>query len=124
MEQQARCKKCGHVLKSPQSIAMKMGSTCAGVILKSGKSFHVRIKSSSGRAYQSASIGAQTDSIVGDLSSRPLSKREVVRKIREERRRLFEERQPFNVVFSHMHVRRLFIYLLVMMNGKRIGVVE
>jgi len=51
MEKQLRCKKCGRRLKSPMSIAIGMGSKCAGITSTHGKSVRVRIKPSSGVAY-------------------------------------------------------------------------
>ena len=96
MEGQAKCKKCGRVLKSPASIARGMGSTCAGIMATSGRSLRARCKQSSGKTYQGAGASSkQSPLFPGDLSTKRLSKREVFRRIREERRRLFEERRPF-----------------------------
>ena len=96
MEGQPKCKKCGRVLKSAASVARGMGSKCAGITATSGGSLPARCKQSSGKAYQG--VGAsdiQAPLFPGDLSSKPLSRREVFRRIKEERRRLFEERKPF-----------------------------
>lgn len=110
MEQQARCKKCGRVLKSPQSIAMGMGSTCAGVNFSYGNTFHAQIKRSSRKAYRSRNTHIEVTGMQGDLSFKPLSKKEATHKAREERRRLFEERQPFQCgVLSH--ARTPIIYM-------------
>ncbi len=96
MERQPRCKKCGRVLKSPASIARGMGSKCAGITASSGKSLFSRYQQTSGTTYQSVGAsGVQTPLFSGDLSTKPLSKREMLRRLKEERRRLFEERRPF-----------------------------
>ena len=96
MEGKPRCNKCGRILKSPASIARGMGSKCAGISATSGKSIHTRIKQSSGMAYQSVGAsGKQTALFSCDLLTRSLSKREFYRRRREERRRLFETREPF-----------------------------
>jgi len=73
-----------------------MGSKCAGIIAKSGRSLRARYKQSSGKSYHD--VGASRTQVTlfpGDLSTRRLSKREVFRRIKAERRRLFEERKPF-----------------------------
>jgi hypothetical protein len=91
MEQQARCKKCGRILQSPQSIALGMGSTCAGMASSAGKASPIRQKRRSGKAYKN-NYGSEPDiPLTGDLSPKPLT----ARQIREQRRRLFEERKPF-----------------------------
>ena len=96
MEENPRCNKCKRVLKSPISIARGMGPKCAGVSATSGKSFQVRIKQSSGTAYQGASSNhAQAPLFPGDLPTKRLSKRELYRRRREERRLSFETREPF-----------------------------
>jgi hypothetical protein len=96
MEGKPRCKKCGRDLKSPASIARGIGSKCAGVSAPSGKSDHARMKQSSGTAYQSTGSSiTQTPLFSGDLPTKLLSKRELYRRRREERRRLFETREPF-----------------------------
>jgi hypothetical protein len=91
MEQQARCKKCGRILKSPQSIAIGMGSTCAGVASSVGKATQVHQKIGSGKAYKNDAVDRKNEPLTGDLSSKSLT----MRQIREQRRRLFEERKPF-----------------------------
>ncbi|MGE5464828.1 MAG: DUF6011 domain-containing protein [Syntrophothermus sp.] len=91
MEQQARCKKCGRILKSPQSIALGMGSTCAGMTSSASRATQVRQKRSSGKPYKIDYVSKQKISLTGDLSTKPLTSRQ----IREQRRRLFEERKPF-----------------------------
>ena len=96
MEKQPTCKKCGRRLKSPISIAKGMGPKCAGVTVTSGKSVHTRIKQSSGKAYFSVvSNYVQSPLFPNDLPKKRLSKREVYRRRREERRRLFETREQF-----------------------------
>ena len=96
MEENPRCKKCRRVLKSPISIARGMGPKCAGVATTPGKSIRVKIKRSSGIAHQSVvSNQLQTPLFPGDLPTKRLSKRELYRRRREERRRSFEMRVPF-----------------------------
>lgn len=96
MEENPRCKKYGRRLKSPMSIARGMGPKCAGVTATSGKSVHVRIKQSSGEAYPCVvSNHVQSPLFPGDLPTKRLSKREVYRRRRDERRRLFETREQF-----------------------------
>ena len=96
MEENPRCKKCRRVLKSPISIARGMGPKCAGVSATPGKSIRVKIKRSSGIAYQSVvSNQIQTPLFPGDLPTKRLSKKESYRRRREERRRSFETREPF-----------------------------
>ena len=89
MEKQVRCKKCGRVLKSPASIARGIGSTCAGIGIKPGKAFHPSVRHASTQTYTTVGTnkthGAGPD---GDLSNKPASKR-------DERRKLFEARRPF-----------------------------
>ncbi len=91
MEQKARCKKCGRILKSPQSIALGMGSTCARIAFGAGKTMKVRQKRSSGKLYDNNYSGRQNITLPGDLSPKRLT----ARQIREQRRKLFEERKPF-----------------------------
>ena len=96
MDKQPKCKKCGRRLKSPMSIARGMGPKCAGITARSGKSVRVRSRPSSGVAY--TEIGAshiQAPLFPGELSKKRLSKRELFRRRKEERRRLFETRLPF-----------------------------
>lgn len=106
MEQQARCKKCGRILKSPQSIALGMGSTCAGIASSTGRVSSIRQKRSSGKAYKNDPVGRKNTPLTGDLSSKSLT----MRQIREQRRRLFEERKPFRCgIFSK--TRKPLIYV-------------
>lgn len=96
MEENPRCKKCGRVLNSPISIARGMGPKCAGVSATRGKSVHARIQPSFGVAYQSVGLGLlSTPLFSGDLSAKRLSKRELYHRRKEERRRSFEMRMPF-----------------------------
>ncbi len=96
MKKQPRCKKCGRQLKSFMSIVRGMGPKCAGGSATSGKSVRARITRNSGIAYQSAgSDQLQTPLFPGDLPTKRLSKKELYRRRREERRRSFEMRVPF-----------------------------
>lgn len=96
MEGKPRCKKCGRAMKSPASIARGMGPKCAGVSSGRGKRVCIRMKRSSGMAYQSVGTGGrQVPLFSGEMPVKPLSKREQYRRRREERRRMFEMREPF-----------------------------
>jgi hypothetical protein len=96
MEKQPRCKKCGRRLKSPLSIAIGMGSKCAGIKPTSGKTVHTQSKISSRTAYSDKMLDkAQAPLFAGELPKKRLSRRELFRRRREERRRLFETRLPF-----------------------------
>lgn len=96
MEKQARCKKCGRRLKSPLSIAIGMGPKCAGIRSTSGGSVHTQSKPSTRTAYSDKTlIQVQAPLFTGELPKKGLSKRELFRRRREERRRLFETRLPF-----------------------------
>lgn len=96
MEKKERCKKCGRRLKSPLSIAIGMGPKCAGIKPTSGRSVHARNKSSSYTAYSDKKlVQMQAPLFTGELPKKRLSKRELFRRRREERRRLFETRLPF-----------------------------
>lgn len=96
MERKPMCKKCGRVLKSPASIARGMGSKCAGITTARGKSVRVRMKRSSGTAYQSVDTGGrQAPLFSGEMPAKPLTKREQYRRRREDRRRMFEMREAF-----------------------------
>lgn len=96
MEENPKCKKCRRALKSPISIARGMGPKCAGVSATPGKSIRVKNKRSSGITYQSLGSNQIQESLFpGDLPSKRLSKRELYRRRREERRRSFEMRVPF-----------------------------
>ncbi len=95
MQQQVRCKKCGRVLKSPASIAMGMGPKCAGVS-GGGRGVGVRAGRRGGASYSlGKSSGTQVAFPTSDIKPKRLSKREIARRNRDERRRLFDERQPF-----------------------------
>ena len=96
MEKQPRCKKCGRRLKSPLSIAIGMGPKCVGNKPTSGRSVRVQSKPSSRTAYSDKLlVQVQAPLFTGELPKKRLSKRELFRKRREERRRLFETRLPF-----------------------------
>jgi len=96
MEGKPRCKKCGRVLKSPASIARGVGSICAGATGARGKMVPAGMKQSSGRAYQSLGVSErQVPLFTGKMPAKPLRKKEMVHRRREERRRSFESRQPF-----------------------------
>lgn len=113
MEEQARCKKCGRVLKSPASIARGMGSTCAGTTPPVGKSSTLRIQQGSAKPYSTTGPKRfQNAASYGDLSNKPLSKREMFRKVRDERRKLFEERRPFQCgVLTRTHIPLIYLPL-------------
>ena len=93
--QQPRCVKCGRKLKSPLSIARGMGSKCAG-ITAGGQSNKLRVRSHSGLPYSlGVNVSGKQVMPIGDVTIRRISKGELIRRRREERRRLFEARQPF-----------------------------
>ena len=96
MEASVKCKKCGRVLKSPLSIAMGMGPKCAGVSLTAGKKLKIGIRRSSGKVYNTVgAVGTQIPLILSQPPEKKLSRKELVRTQREERRRLFEQRESF-----------------------------
>ena len=96
MEGKPRCKKCGRILKSPASIARGVGSVCAGATGTQKKMAPVRTKRNSGKTYQKVGTsGRQVSLFTGDTPAKPVSKKELYRMRREERRRFFETRQPF-----------------------------
>jgi hypothetical protein len=96
METAVKCKKCGRVLKSPLSIAMGMGPKCAGVSLTAGKKLNIGIRRSLGKKCNAVgAVGTQIPLILSQQPEKKLSRKELVRKQREERRRLFEQRQAF-----------------------------
>ena len=96
MEGKQKCKKCGRVLKSAISIARGMGPICAGVSSPSRRRFSSRGGRNSSRTYADVNPNQlQTILFSGDLPTKGLSKRELHRRRREERRRLFETRSPF-----------------------------
>jgi hypothetical protein len=96
MEKQPRCKKCGRRLKSPLSIAIGMGPKCAGIKSTSGRSVSAQSKSSPRSAYSNKPlVQVQAPLFTSELPKKRLTKRELFRRLREERRRLFETRLPF-----------------------------
>jgi hypothetical protein len=96
MEKQPRCKKCGRRLKSPLSVARGMGPKCAGITSTSGKSVRVQGRPSNCGAYSDkAPTHAQTPLYFGELPKKLLNQKELVWQRRDERRRLFETRLPF-----------------------------
>ena len=96
MEKQPRCKKCGRRLKSPLSIAIGMGPKCAGIKFTFGRSVRLQSRPSSRTAYSDKTlVQVQAPLFTGELPKKRLSKRELFRRRREERRRLFETRLPF-----------------------------
>ena len=96
MDKQPKCKKCGRRLKSPMSIARGMGPKCAGITATSGKSVRIRSRPTSGAAYtEIIPSHMQAPLFPGELPKKQLGKRELFRWRREERRRLFETREPF-----------------------------
>jgi len=96
MDKQPKCKKCGRRLKSPLSIARGIGPKCAGITSTSGKSIRVRNKPSSRTAYSDKTLAqVQASLFTGELPKKRLNKIELFRRRREERRRLFETRLPF-----------------------------
>jgi len=83
-------------LRSPLSIARGMGPKCAGISSTSGKSIRVRSRQRSGTAYPEIAIQqVQSPLFSGNMPTKQLSKRELFRIRKEERRRLFETRMPF-----------------------------
>ena len=95
MEKQPRCKKCGRRLKSPLSIAIGLGPKCAGIRSTSGRSVRTQSKPSTRTAYSDKKlIQVQAPLFTGELPKKGLSKRELFRRRRDERRRLFESRLP------------------------------
>jgi Family of unknown function (DUF6011) len=90
-----RCKKCGKVLSDPESIARGIGPKCAG-ISSGGRSMKVRIIRPDGSRYSLVfSGGLQATLPIEGTATKIQSEREPVICTREERRRLFEERKPF-----------------------------
>lgn len=96
MEGKPRCKKCGRVLKSPASIARGVGSVCAGATGARGKAVRAGMRRSSGKAYQSVGVSERHAPLFsGEMPAKPVSKKELYRRRRDERRRSFETRRPF-----------------------------
>ena len=111
MEKQPRCKKCGRRLKSPLSVAIGMGPKCAGIKSTSGKSVHVQSRPSSRAAYSDKMLNqVQAPLFTGESPKKRLSKRELFRRRREERRRLFETRLPFQCGLV-MPARKPLVYI-------------
>lgn len=110
MEKQARCKKCGRRLKSPLSIVIGMGPKCAGIKSTSARSVRVWSKPSSRAAYSDKSlVQVQAPLFMGELPKKQISRRELSRTHREERRRLFETRLPFQCGLV-LPARKLLVY--------------
>ena len=100
MKGKPKCKKCGRVLKSPLSIALGMGPKCARISLAKGQDVGVGKRRSSGNDYDGIGTGcAQTPLIPSSKPEKKVSKKELIRKQRSERRRLFELRQSFQCGF-------------------------
>ena len=77
-------------------IARGLGSVCAGATGTQKKVDPVRAKRSTVKAYQSVGVAdRQALLFSGEIISKPLNKKELYRKRREERRQSFETRQPF-----------------------------
>ena len=97
METVVKCKKCGRVLKNPASVVMGMGPKCAGVSPSRGGGFRLGIRQSSGKVY--AAVGrtsaTQMPMMPAEPPARKLSRKELARRLREERRCAFEQRQAF-----------------------------
>lgn len=90
-----RCKKCGRVLSDPESIARGMGPKCAGVS-GGGRKVKASIRKRSCIPYNAVTIGiVQATLPIGDTTPKRPSKRDLAKRRREERRRLFDERLPF-----------------------------
>jgi hypothetical protein len=111
MEGQPRCIKCGRILKSAASIARGMGSRCAGSNVTGGKTFPMRIRRGDGKVHQSVSNNTPTCSILtNDSSIQPLRKRADISRMRAERRKLFDERKPFQCgVLSRTHIPAIYV---------------
>lgn len=97
METTVKCKKCGRVLKNPASVVMGMGPKCAGVSPSRGGRFRLGIRQSSGKAYAVAGMtgATQMPMMPAEPPARKLSRKELARRLREERRRAFEQRRAF-----------------------------
>jgi hypothetical protein len=95
MDSTVKCKKCGRVLKNPLSVALGMGQKCAGVSLQRQR-FRAGARQSSGRAYNAVGAGGmQIPLLPSQPPEKKISRKDIVRRQREERRRLFEQRQSF-----------------------------
>lgn len=111
MEGQPRCIKCGRVLKSAASIARGMGSKCAGIGGTRGKAFHMQMGERAGKVCQSLDNNVATSSVLpSDLSTKPLRKRVDISRIKAERRKMFDERKPFQCgVLSKSHIPVIYV---------------
>ena len=111
MEKQPTCKKCGRRLKSALSVTRGMGPKCAGMPSTSGMSVRVQSKPSSRTAYSDKALTqVQAFFFTGDLPKKRLGKRELFRQRRDERRRLFETRLPFQCGLV-LPARKLLMYI-------------
>jgi hypothetical protein len=100
MKGKMKCKKCGRVLKSPLSIALGMGPKCAGISLAKGHGIKMGNRRMSGNVYYDPGAGSvQTPLIPSGNPEKKVSKKELIRKQRAERRRMFEQRQSFQCGF-------------------------
>lgn len=104
-----RCKKCGKVLRDPESIALGMTPKCAG--LSSGRrTVNVKVDRRGGSPYSLGILGGMQATLpIMDTTLKNLSKTELVICSREERRRLFNERKPFHCGLS-LPERKPIIY--------------
>ncbi len=105
-----RCSKCGRRLKSPESIARGIGPKCAGVSAKS-RSVRIRLSGRNGSAYSLGVTGNyQQPMPIGATAGKRISKREIIRRKKDERRRRFEARLPFQCGVL-LASRRPLVYL-------------
>ena len=96
MEGKPRCNKCGRILTSPASIARGMGGKCAGIAPTTSTRGFLQNRSFSGFAYlDTTPIRPQIQLDFNLPQKRQMSRRELFRKQKEERRRLFETHLPF-----------------------------
>lgn len=111
MEGQPRCIKCGRILKSAASIARGMGSKCAGIGATGGKAFHMSIGGPAGKICQSIGGSIPMRSVFPqDLPTKPLRRRTDISRMRAERRKLFDERKPFQCgVLSRTHTPVIYL---------------
>jgi hypothetical protein len=96
METTVKCKKCGRVLKNPASVVLGMGPKCAGVSPSRG-GHRLGIRQSSGKEYGAVGMtsATQMSMMPTEPPARKLSRKELARRLRDERRRAFEQRQTF-----------------------------
>lgn len=111
MEGQPRCIKCGRILKLAASIARGMGSKCAGIGVTGGRAFDMGIGGRSSEASQSIDSNVLTSSVPpSDLSTQPLRKRVDFSRIKAERRKLFDQRKPFQCgVLTRTHIPLIYV---------------